>query len=439
MAVLTRSILGLLARRKSTLAGPFVEGAQLFDVDEWESPGILSIVSGELRLSVTGAAGNQWARFLDTSNLLKALVQVTGRSITTGGSWGPVAQVTDVTHAAADGVLVSAPHGFSSSYSIHETVAGANTLLVSDGPRNYANGSNITQVLAIDGGSVAARVYTSPLTIIGARSVLPSGAAGRTGFRASSGTNNSFGISDFMVCRERNVVFYHDVPDGYLARVHGALDVVVATGVFADGIARVDMFGIEITGAHERVTITPADASSIIHSSEQMYIWPGDVFGDPPPTFGDYFYSDPFDILNVQAPEIPVISINSITRRSAVLAGSAFVDPDLGIHTGSQWQVQETGGDWSAPIVDTGEDAINLLLYATGNVLEIETGYEARVRYTDDDGAWSPYSIPASFTTLPEWTYPTDPVEIPWTEEDETLANWSSCPTPPITDWSENE
>ncbi len=85
------------------------------------------------------------------------------------------------------------------------------------------------------------------------------------------------------------------------------------------------------------------------------------------------------------------------------LQSSAFSDPDSGdTHAASQWQITTTGGDYSSPVFDSGEDSSNLTeITVPSEKLNYDTYYYWRVRHLDSNGAWSNYSSETSFTTLP--------------------------------------
>ncbi len=99
-----------------------------------------------------------------------------------------------------------------------------------------------------------------------------------------------------------------------------------------------------------------------------------------------------------------IVSVGQVTGRSAVLRGSAFSDPDAGdTQKASQWQVDEASGDFTHPVYDSGRTTADLLSIQAGG-LAASTDYQARVRYQDIGGLWSPWSdpslAPAQFTTL---------------------------------------
>jgi len=70
-----------------------------------------------------------------------------------------------------------------------------------------------------------------------------------------------------------------------------------------------------------------------------------------------------------------------------------------GTHAASQWQITATSGDYSSPIFDSGEDAVNLEGIAVTPALTLVTTYYWRVRYKNESG-WSTWSNETSFTTL---------------------------------------
>ena len=106
-------------------------------------------------------------------------------------------------------------------------------------------------------------------------------------------------------------------------------------------------------------------------------------------------------------PDTPTATVDEIHQTACTLHGSAFHSAIGAHHHASQWQVDEQAGDWTTPVIDTGEDHTNLTSYpATG--LTGLTDYKARVRYKDDSGdpvnEWSEWSTPANFTTEGAWT-----------------------------------
>jgi hypothetical protein len=87
-----------------------------------------------------------------------------------------------------------------------------------------------------------------------------------------------------------------------------------------------------------------------------------------------------------------------------LLQSSAFSDPNAGdTHTASQWQIFTILGDYSSPVFDSGEDAHNLTsITIPSEILTYSTTYCWRVRYQDNNDAWSEWSSETSFVTEAE-------------------------------------
>jgi len=68
---------------------------------------------------------------------------------------------------------------------------------------------------------------------------------------------------------------------------------------------------------------------------------------------------------------------------------------------GAQWQIDEYGDDFSSPVWDSGDDAVNLLSITLSEVdrLNPNTQYIWRVRHKDSAGEWSEWPTAWSFTT----------------------------------------
>ncbi|HET7552205.1 MAG TPA: hypothetical protein VFK04_13015 [Gemmatimonadaceae bacterium] len=100
----------------------------------------------------------------------------------------------------------------------------------------------------------------------------------------------------------------------------------------------------------------------------------------------------------------PTIAASAITTTRVTLTGSAFSDTQpLESHASSEWQIQLAGGDWSAPVFDSGADAVHLTaIDVTG--LTPDTAYEARVAYNGSLGATSAWSTAEPFSTSPAGT-----------------------------------
>ncbi len=82
------------------------------------------------------------------------------------------------------------------------------------------------------------------------------------------------------------------------------------------------------------------------------------------------------------------------------LTSSAFSHPCQGrTHAASQWQVTAVARDYSNPILDTGTDAGNLTsISLVGGILNEQEVYYWRVRYQDNRGSWSDWSVGTSFS-----------------------------------------
>ena len=94
-----------------------------------------------------------------------------------------------------------------------------------------------------------------------------------------------------------------------------------------------------------------------------------------------------------------IVRVDHVTGNSAVLHGSPS-----DTRRASQWQVDVLGGDFSSPVVDSGETTSALSSYKAKS-LAPTTEYKARVRYRNDDDSWTLWSDPeldvnSRFTTL---------------------------------------
>jgi hypothetical protein len=98
-------------------------------------------------------------------------------------------------------------------------------------------------------------------------------------------------------------------------------------------------------------------------------------------------------------PQTPSVSVGSITSTGATLNGGPFTDPDAGnTHAATQWQVDVASGSFASPVYDSGESTTSLTSRSVTG-LTASTGYRARVRYRDNQGAWSGWSATPTFTT----------------------------------------
>jgi hypothetical protein len=90
----------------------------------------------------------------------------------------------------------------------------------------------------------------------------------------------------------------------------------------------------------------------------------------------------------------------SILDLTPTLQASSFLDPNPGdTHSSSHWQV-DNNPDFSSPAFDSGETITEKtsMTLPSGH-LAPSTVYYWRVRYKDNQGAWSPWSSPTSFVT----------------------------------------
>jgi len=84
------------------------------------------------------------------------------------------------------------------------------------------------------------------------------------------------------------------------------------------------------------------------------------------------------------------------------LQASAFSDPDSGdTHAASQWQIDDAPWDYQSPVFDSATDTANLTsISVPSGKLTNSTLYYWRVRYQDEHGAWSDWSVETSFVTV---------------------------------------
>jgi len=100
------------------------------------------------------------------------------------------------------------------------------------------------------------------------------------------------------------------------------------------------------------------------------------------------------------APNTPSIVTATPTVDQVTLEGSAFSDTEMPARAlvMAEWQIDESGGDFSTPVVESLLDLVNLLAITLGG-LTASTDYIARYRQRADDGSWSAWSSSKAFTT----------------------------------------
>lgn len=84
-----------------------------------------------------------------------------------------------------------------------------------------------------------------------------------------------------------------------------------------------------------------------------------------------------------------------------VFEASAFVDPEYGDrHIASQWQITMQSDNYSDPLFEQTVERVNLTrIDIPDDTLANRTTYYWRVRYQDNHGSWSEFSVETSFTT----------------------------------------
>lgn len=97
---------------------------------------------------------------------------------------------------------------------------------------------------------------------------------------------------------------------------------------------------------------------------------------------------------------VPIGPVNGATNVSmtTLLTASAYQHNAGRAHAASQWQVAR---DFSSGLIwDSGTNAAGTSITVPENVLTNGVEYQWRVRYRDDQGAWSWWSVAFQFTTL---------------------------------------
>ena len=111
-------------------------------------------------------------------------------------------------------------------------------------------------------------------------------------------------------------------------------------------------------------------------------------------------------VLDVNTP--PNTPVNQSPADSALnqsltltLQASPFGDPNIGdSQAASEWLIQRTSD--SALLLDTGTDLTDTTNYTVApGLLDYVSAYTWQVRYQDNHGIWSSYSVPTAFSTAP--------------------------------------
>jgi len=106
--------------------------------------------------------------------------------------------------------------------------------------------------------------------------------------------------------------------------------------------------------------------------------------------------SPPEQPVNI-SPEDEAVSVSV----RPTLESSAFADPEtVDRHIASQWQISTESDNYSAPLLDRTVERVSLTrLEIPDDTLANRTTYYWRVRYQDNHGSWSEFSVETSFTT----------------------------------------
>ncbi|MGE4296932.1 MAG: hypothetical protein AB7E47_02790 [Desulfovibrionaceae bacterium] len=120
------------------------------------------------------------------------------------------------------------------------------------------------------------------------------------------------------------------------------------------------------------------------------------------------------DVLHVAAPSMLAPASGAVdVIETPTLRSSAFLTHFTGVsHAATQYQVDLSTGDFSAPVYDTGALGAVVQHVLPLGVLDESTAYKARVRYRTAGGLWSAWSAAVSWTTRPEFVYVTPPTVI---------------------------
>jgi len=109
------------------------------------------------------------------------------------------------------------------------------------------------------------------------------------------------------------------------------------------------------------------------------------------------------DFIYVVAPTItgPVSNAVDVPEQPTLASSSFTVSGGEDTHAASQWQIRTAGGTFSAPVWDSGTDAVNLLtaVVPAGVLQAGEASYYVRVRHQGAAKGWSEWSGESKFTT----------------------------------------
>lgn len=237
--------------------------------------------------------------------------------------------------------------------------------------------------LAAVGANVEARVYTSAGAPV-VSATIPNAnrlGAGNAGVYGIAVAVDDYHWDDFDAYRDTRVITT-GLPAGYSAQLKNGAGEIVAGPVLADANGRAE---IPYDGLFPLTSVEFLDGAEVIDvGAPADGVWGGDTF--------------PYQA----APDAPVCTVEDITAYGATLISSAFSDPNLdSAHAASRWQVDQVGGDFSAPLVDSGRDEVNLLSFAVSGI-EPASNFIGRVQHEDSSGL-ATWSDPVPFSTVRVW------------------------------------
>jgi len=107
-----------------------------------------------------------------------------------------------------------------------------------------------------------------------------------------------------------------------------------------------------------------------------------------------------------------ILPVNAADGQSLMpmLQSADFLDPDAeDTHGASQWQIRSASGDYASPVFDSQTDNTNLLgILVPSGRLSYSTTYYWHVRYQDNHGDWSDWSVETPFSTASAPSQPPD-------------------------------